>query len=223
MDRNPQLNWLEIDTVLCDMDGTLLDLAFDNHFWLEYLPGEYARRSGLEPAAAFDHLTERYRTTQGQLRWYCIDHWTRELEMDIREHKARLRERIRYLPQAPDFLSFLRGLSKQVYLVTNAHPDVLQLKLTQTQLAVEVDELVSSHTLNLPKEHPGFWDALRSVHPFDPKRTLLLEDNVEVLRSAHAAGIEYLVAVERPDWRHPSRMIEAFPAVEKVADLIFTN
>src|SRR5690606_507131 len=27
------LPWNQIDTVLLDMDGTLLDLHFDNHFW----------------------------------------------------------------------------------------------------------------------------------------------------------------------------------------------
>lgn len=30
--------WKEIDTVLLDMDGTLLDLNFDNHFWKEFVP-----------------------------------------------------------------------------------------------------------------------------------------------------------------------------------------
>ena len=29
------LAWRDIDTVLLDMDGTLLDLHYDNHFWLE--------------------------------------------------------------------------------------------------------------------------------------------------------------------------------------------
>lgn len=197
-----------------------MDLAFDNHFWLEYLPGEYGRRAGMGPEAALATLTERFRATEGRLDWYCVDHWTRELEIDIRELKARVRERICYLPQAPDFLSFLRDLSKRILLVTNAHPDVLQLKLTQTQLAAEVDELVSSHSFNLPKEHPDFWRALRSVYPFDPARTLIIEDNLEVLRSAQSAGIAHLVAVSRPDWRRPKRVVEAFPAVEKVADLM---
>ena len=26
---------LEVDTILLDMDGTLLDLHYDNHFWME--------------------------------------------------------------------------------------------------------------------------------------------------------------------------------------------
>jgi len=36
--RLSSINWSEIDTILLDMDGTLLDLNFDLHFWMEYLP-----------------------------------------------------------------------------------------------------------------------------------------------------------------------------------------
>jgi 5'-nucleotidase len=32
------LDWNNIDTVLLDMDGTLLDLAFDSQFWLQDVP-----------------------------------------------------------------------------------------------------------------------------------------------------------------------------------------
>ena len=31
-------DWQEIDTVLLDMDGTLLDLHYDNYFWLTHIP-----------------------------------------------------------------------------------------------------------------------------------------------------------------------------------------
>ena len=34
-------DWRAIDTVLLDMDGTLLDLRFDNYFWLELVPRKY--------------------------------------------------------------------------------------------------------------------------------------------------------------------------------------
>ena len=36
------INWPQIDTVFLDMDGTLLDLHFDNHFWREHMPRRYA-------------------------------------------------------------------------------------------------------------------------------------------------------------------------------------
>ena len=41
------LNWSDIHTVLLDMDGTLLDLHFDNHFWLEHFPARYSEQHGI--------------------------------------------------------------------------------------------------------------------------------------------------------------------------------
>ena len=40
-------DWENIETVLLDMDGTLLDLHFDNHFWLQHVPVCYAEKHGL--------------------------------------------------------------------------------------------------------------------------------------------------------------------------------
>ncbi|NLD01354.1 MAG: haloacid dehalogenase, partial [Gammaproteobacteria bacterium] len=52
-----QLPWAHIDTVLLDMDGTLLDLHFDNFFWLKYLPQCYAEKNNLSLAQADAYLT----------------------------------------------------------------------------------------------------------------------------------------------------------------------
>ncbi len=35
------IDWDNIDTVLLDMDGTLLDLGFDNWFWQPHVPEQY--------------------------------------------------------------------------------------------------------------------------------------------------------------------------------------
>jgi FMN phosphatase YigB (HAD superfamily) len=78
--------WGDINTVFLDMDGTLLDLNFDNHFWLEHVPLRYAEARGLAPAAAKAELLERYRSREGTLEWYCVDHWSRELGLDIAGH-----------------------------------------------------------------------------------------------------------------------------------------
>jgi putative hydrolase of the HAD superfamily len=43
------IDWSRIDTVLLDMDGTLLDLRFDNWFWQELIPSRYAAAHGLSP------------------------------------------------------------------------------------------------------------------------------------------------------------------------------
>ncbi|HOP18299.1 MAG TPA: haloacid dehalogenase, partial [Gammaproteobacteria bacterium] len=71
------LDWNDIDTVLLDMDGTLLDLHFDNHFWLEHVPRRYAEARGIGLEESSRELMARYQDIQGTLEWYCVDHWTR--------------------------------------------------------------------------------------------------------------------------------------------------
>jgi len=79
----PVFDWKGIRTVFVDMDGTLLDLHFDNHFWHEHVPLRYGERHGLSTEAARGQLLPRFRAMEGSLQWYCLDHWSRELELDI--------------------------------------------------------------------------------------------------------------------------------------------
>ena len=60
------LPWPDIDTVLLDMDGTLLDLHFDNHFWLELLPQRYAELHGISRAMAELELAPAVQRTRRQ-------------------------------------------------------------------------------------------------------------------------------------------------------------
>ena len=41
--------WMRVETVLLDLDGTLLDLAFDNYFWRERVPAAYAAARAISP------------------------------------------------------------------------------------------------------------------------------------------------------------------------------
>jgi putative hydrolase of the HAD superfamily len=212
--------WADVDTVLLDMDGTLLDLAFDNFFWLEVVPKEYALRHGLGEAEATRRVLDGYERVVGTLDWYCVEHWTRALGLDIAALKSQHRHRIGYLPGARRFLAALRTTGKCVRLVTNAHPRALAIKVEQTGLDLHVDDLVSSHDLGAPKERQEFWAALAALHPFDAERTLLVEDSIAVLRAAKEFGVRHAIAIRRPDSRQPARDVEGFPAVDSVADLL---
>jgi putative hydrolase of the HAD superfamily len=75
--------WEKIDTVLLDMDGTLLDRYFDDHFWLEHVPGEYARLRGMALEDAKKELFEKYRSQEGTLNWTDLDYWSERLGLDI--------------------------------------------------------------------------------------------------------------------------------------------
>ena len=214
------IDWSRIDTVLLDMDGTLLDLHFDNHFWLEYVPRRYAERYGLSLAEAKRELMARYRAIEGTLNWYCVDHWSRTLGLDIALLKQEVDHLIAVHPHVPEFLEALRASGRRVALVTNAHQKSLDLKMEKTQLAGHFDAIVTAHALGLPKEDPHFWTALRARFPFEAARTLLIDDSLSVLRSARAAGIGQLLAVERPDSKGEAREQQEFPALASFRALL---
>ncbi|AGA88436.1 GMP/IMP nucleotidase [Stutzerimonas stutzeri] len=214
------LPWSDIDTVLLDMDGTLLDLHFDNHFWLELLPQRYAELHGISRAMAELELAPLFNEHVGKLTWYCLDYWTRELNLPIREMKREIAELIALRPSADDFLAALREAGKRVVLITNAHRDSLSLKLEKVELAPWFDRLISSHDYGYPKEEPQFWHALRQDLDFDPARALFIDDSLPILRSAGRFGIAHLLAVREPDSRRPAKDTEEFAAVGDYRELV---
>jgi putative hydrolase of the HAD superfamily len=214
------LPWSEIDTVLLDMDGTLLDLHFDNHFWLEFLPQRYADRHGISLAMAQLELGPLFNEHQGRLTWYCLDFWTRELQLPIREMKREIADLIALRPAADQFLAALREAGKRVVLITNAHRDSLSLKLERIELAPWFDRLISSHDYGFPKENAQFWYALRQDIEFDPAAALFIDDSLPILRSARTFGVAHLLAVREPDSRRGEKDTEEFAAVDDYRALI---
>jgi HAD superfamily hydrolase (TIGR01509 family) len=214
------LDWNAIDTVLLDMDGTLLDLRFDNYFWQELVPQQYAHAHGLSVSAARDELSPRFAAHYGQLNWYCTDFWSRELQLNIAELKHEARMHIRWLHGAENFLRTLRAAAKKLLLVTNAHHDSLHIKNTQTGLQQHFDSLISSHSYGHPKEHATFWRRLHRDHAFDPTRTVFIDDSLPVLRAARAFGIAHVIAVTHPDSGQAPRQCTEFASVARVADLV---
>ena len=214
------VNWKEIDTVFLDMDGTLLDLRFDNHFWKEFVPLKFAEKEGLSVEHAKAQLIPRFKSKEGTLDWYCLDYWSDNLQLDIAGLKAELAELIAILPHVNTFLEKIKQSSQRVLLVTNAHRDSLELKMEKTGLQPFFDGLVSSHDFGLPKEHAEFWHRLQRQHPFEKQTTLLIDDSFSVLNSARQYGIAHLVSVSRPDSGLPKREIVDFPAIEDFRELM---
>ena len=215
-----RIPWDRIDTVLVDMDGTLLDLSFDNFFWLELVPRKYAELKGLDEAAAREDLGRRYARVAGTLPWYCLDHWSAELDLDIPSLKREYRHLIRYLPMVPEFLSAARARVDRLVIVTNAHSETLAIKTEATGLDRSVDTIVCSHEFDAPKESRAFWVEFERRLPFERRRTLLIEDSIPVLEAARDYGLAHTIAIRRPDSGRPAREIDAFAAVDGVADLV---
>ena len=207
------INWTQIDTVLLDMDGTLLDLNFDNYFWLEYLPSRYAEVFNLNPDDAKTMINEKTRALEGTLEWYSTTYWTEALEIDVVALKHEVRHLVRELPFCHEFLDGLKAAHKDIVMVTNAHHDSMNLKMDKTGMAHKFDKLITVHEFSKPKEDIECWDEVQKIHAFDRERTLLVDDNLNVLKSAERYGIAHLLSIYKPDSKAPIKDTEHFQAI----------
>lgn len=205
---------------MLDMDGTVLDLAFDNYVWKELVPEQYALRLGISVNDARVFLFARYRSVEGKLDWYCLDHWSKQLGLDMLAIHRDANERIGYLPGARQFLEIISKRNIRLLLVTNSHRGTLAVKSEVTGIADYFDHVYSSHDIGHAKEDRHFWQALQDAESFDAERTLFIDDTVTVLRSAHRFGVKKLLSVTRPDTSAPVQQNDEFTGVEGLIDLL---
>lgn len=216
----PLMPWRDIDTVLLDMDGTLLDLYYDEHFWLQHLPQRYAELHGVSLAMALLEMKPLFEKNAGTLNWYCLDYWSAELKLSVRDLKLETADLIALRPDAETFLAAINKAGKRVIMITNAHRDSLSLKMERIELAPYFERLISSHDYGFPKESPHFWDALQADIAFDPARSLFIDDTLPILRSARTFGIGHLLAVSEPNSQKGPKDTEEFAAVMDYRELI---
>ncbi|MEQ8288282.1 MAG: GMP/IMP nucleotidase [Gammaproteobacteria bacterium] len=217
----PEFDWQQIDTVLLDMDGTLLDLYFDNYFWQEYLPQHWAELNGMDPALASQQLKTWYEQEAGTLPWYCLDFWTERLKFDVFALKADVEHLIQKRPHADTFLQRLKESDYRVIMVTNSHEKLIEMKMNKTGIDVFFDAIVSSHRLGFAKEEQAFWQRLQDEIGFSNQSTLLVDDNLTVLRAARQFGIANLLAIASPDSQAGLQDTQEFTAVHCFSDLEF--
>ncbi len=220
MGPDPKTALADCDTLMLDMDGTLLDLGFDNYVWMELVPEKYAAKHDMSEEQARTELFAKMRSLQGQLDWYCLDYWSELLDLDIASLHREVNHRIGFLPGAHEFLESLAGHELRVLMVTNSHRETLNIKSEVTGVADFFDEIYTSHDLGHAKEDQPFWQALQEAEQFDAGRSLFVDDNLKVLASARRYGLTKLLAVTRPVSHEPAREIEGFVAIRGVSDLM---
>ena len=214
------IDWSKIHTVLLDMDGTLLDLHFDNYFWHEHLPECWASHHNISVQQAKTELIPIFKKEEGTLQWYCLDYWSDRLGMNMIELKQAIKHKITTRPDTIEFLEFLSKNQKTIVMVTNAHPDLIQMKFFETEIEDYFHNVISSHVLGVAKEVPEFWKKLSGVINYQKHDTVLIDDNLNVLNSAREYGIEHLISIKQPDSQKPLRNIEEFNAVDLFEELM---
>ena len=202
------------------MDGTLLDLHFDNYFWQIHVPEHYGQKHGLSLDESKTILYPRFAAQQGSLNWYCLDYWSKDLGLDIVQLKHNIQERIAIRADALAFLQALAASDKQVWLVTNAHPQALALKLNKTLISHYFDHIISSHQFGKPKEDLQFWHDLQNYAHFAPEQTLFIDDSESVLKTAAQFGIKHILSIKHPDSQTVQHRQSQFPMLEHFKDIL---
>lgn len=214
------VDWRHIDTVMLDMDGTLLDLHFDNEFWSRHLPLRYAQLHQLKLEESHRRLAPVFSEHAGHLNWYCTNFWSEITGLDIMTLKREIADLIGPLPGAKAFLDAVSASGRKLWLVTNAHPDSVRLKLERTGLGSYFEYIIASHDFGFAKEEPQFWPALAATHPFCKARALFVDDSPAVVASAHTYGIGQVVALSRPDSRGTKRAHTHAQVAQRLVELL---
>ncbi len=202
------------------MDGTLLDLHFDNHFWLEHLPVHMANKNNITVAQAKIEFTNMCASIAGTLDWYCIDYWEKKLDTDIILLKKQVAEKIAMRDNVEVFLKYLKTKQHQIVLLTNAHRKTVELKFRHTKIQPYFDKIITAHEIGVAKEEEDFWVELHKVESFDPEKSLFIDDNMEVLRAAENYGIAYLLSIRQPDSQQPPKNTKHYTAIDCFSQLM---
>jgi len=205
------------------MDGTLLDLHFDNHFWLEHVPLRFSEKHDIPLDAAKSKVMRVTQEKEGTLDWYCLAYWAQRLDLDIIALKHELSHKISIRDNVEKFLQFLQQQQADISLLTNADRDCVEVKFTYAAIESYFDHIISSHDLGIAKEQAGFWDKLALNKSFDPEHTLFIDDNLQVLREAQAYGVKYLLAIDYPDSKQRKQDTGEFRGIECFSQLLSSS
>ncbi|MEW6213744.1 MAG: HAD-IA family hydrolase [Nitrospirota bacterium] len=200
----------DIEFVLLDMDGTLLDRYFDDYFWEHLVPEKYAEKYNITFGKAKEELLKRYSVHEGTLNWTDLDFWSKELSLDIPALKEQIKHLIEVHPHVEDFLQMLKRQNKKAFLVTNAYYKAVDLKLKKTRIGRYFDSVLSSFDVGYPKESIKFWREAKKRFGFDREKTLLIDDTEDVLRTAKKYGIKYILHKARANSKIKPKLSKDF-------------
>ena len=214
------LSTKDIDYVLLDMDGTLLDKYFDDYFWEHLVPEKYADKHTITFGRAKEELLAKYKSHEQTLNWTDIDFWSRELHLDILALKEQIRHIIEVHPHVESFLKLMKQRGKRTFIATNAHYKVLDMKLRKTDLGKYLTGSITSDAMGYPKEKIEFWEKAEKQLGFRREHTLFVDDTLAVLQTAKAFGIKYVVYKALGNSRMTPGSSSEFPAIMDFNELM---
>lgn len=203
-----------------DMDGTLLDLAYDDFIWNTQVPEHYMEKhqtTASQTKVLFNHYHQQY---QHQLPWYSTTFWSQQLQLDVLKIHQNHAERISVRPGCKELLQQLTSAGHECWLITNADLATLQLKLEKTQIHTYFKHIISSEQIGHAKEDIEFWPTLKLRYPFSIQHSTFIDDTLPVLQQAKAFGFKQLWSIKQPSSTGKIKQNNHFPMLDQLTDLL---
>ncbi len=214
------IDWAKIDTVLLDMDGTLIDKHHDDFFWEELVPKCYAEKNNISQLEAKERLRRIYKTKENTKKWADFDYWSERLGINLWLLKDECRHTVKLHPHTVRFLKFLKRRRKKVYLVTAASRKDINFKLEHVGIFEYFDGIFSEIEIGSSKKEKMFWGKVQKKIKYEKSRTMLADDDETIMRMARSHGIRWLVIKSKSSSKKPHQISKEFFCVRHFDDIL---
>jgi putative hydrolase of the HAD superfamily len=199
----------DIDCMLVDMDGVILDNTYDNNFWQNQIPGVISKNKNISFEDAKRLAVQIFNYKKNTKDWYDVDYWSNMLNVDIEAEK---RSSISF-----DRIQLYEGVTKtlnklkdnfRLILITNAHRKTLNIKLEKYDLSPYFENMICAHELHYVKENIQLWYMLKSRFKLDYTKTLLIEDTINNIKVGLSAGISQAVYLGDENYEDSKKILK---------------
>ena len=205
--------------ILSDLDGVILDLAYDKKFWELWLPEQVANQTNKSVEETKAEIKAEIDIQRGTLNFYDLNYWDDLLNVDCMQIFKEKTERCSYLGGSYEALQRLSTLKNPKYILTNGDPRIQEYKAETQNFLEFFDSIFYSMHVGYPKESKEFWALARHNLNLDFEDTIFIDDDFKVVTAAAKAGIKQVAWITPGKNRILQNRVETFASL---ADLVST-
>jgi putative hydrolase of the HAD superfamily len=205
--------------ILSDLDGVILDLAYDKKFWELWLPEQVTRQTNKSIEEAKAEIMTEIDIQRGTLNFYDLNYWDDLLNVDCMQIFQEKEERCSYLAGSYEALQRLSTLKNPKYILTNGDPRIQEYKAETQNFLEFFDSIFYSMHAGYPKESKEFWALARHNLNLEFEDAIFIDDDLKVVTAAANAGIKQVAWITPGKNRILQNRVETFASL---ADLVST-
>ncbi len=199
----------DIECLLVDMDGVILDNSYDNNFWQNQIPSVLSKKREISFEDAQRLAIQIFNFKKNTKDWYDLDYWSNMLNIDIEAEKKSPESlsKIKLYDNVAKTLTELKGHARLI-LITNAHRKTLNIKLDKYDISPYFNEMICAHELYYVKENLQLWYMLRAKYKLNFDKTVLVEDTIKNINVALSAGVSSAIYLGKEEFKPSDRILQ---------------